>query len=213
MKIILRIVKIILLIVGLETGYAERSRIFVQASAIFVQASAESNLFGLCRAQPKMSINRACSYCRAQPKISKKRSRKVRVYEPMSGQEKPVISDGFEVQTIHAQPVWLQTVMRISAGLKGFTGKLMRNARARKHISAFSESRPNAHIHAPFLYIFFEIFGCEKSCASRANKMNNCRTHCIFPNHTTKERMESELWMQSTLRTSARTTMRHTINS
>ena len=41
MKTILRIVKIILLIVGLETGYAERSRIFVQASAIFVQASAE----------------------------------------------------------------------------------------------------------------------------------------------------------------------------
>ena len=105
MKTILRIVKIILLIVGLETGYAERSRIFVQASAIFVQASAESNLFGLCRAQPKMSRNRACSYCRAQPKISKKRSRKVRVYEPMSGQDKPVISDGFEVQTIHAQPV------------------------------------------------------------------------------------------------------------
>ena len=98
MKTILLIVKIILLIVGLETGYAERSRIFVQASA-------ESNLFGLCRAQPKMSRNRACSYCRAQPKISKKRSRKVRVYEPMSGQDKPVISDGFEVQTIHAQSV------------------------------------------------------------------------------------------------------------
>ena len=33
MKTILRIVKIILLRVGLETGYAERSRIFVQASA------------------------------------------------------------------------------------------------------------------------------------------------------------------------------------
>ena len=93
MKTILLIVKIILLIVGLERGYAERSRIFVQASAIFVQASAifvqasaESNLFGLCRAQPR-------------------RSRKVRVYEPMSGQDKPVISDGFEVQTIHSQPV------------------------------------------------------------------------------------------------------------
>ena len=39
--------------------------------------------------------------CRAQPR----RSRKVRVYEPMSGQDKPVISDGFEVQTIHSQPV------------------------------------------------------------------------------------------------------------
>ena len=90
MKTILLIVKIILLIVGLETGYAERSRIFVQASAIFVQASAESNLFGLCRAQPK---------------ISKKSQEKVRVYEPMSGQDKPVISDGFEVQTIHSQPV------------------------------------------------------------------------------------------------------------
>ena len=33
MKTILLIVKIILLTVGLETGYAERSRIFVQASA------------------------------------------------------------------------------------------------------------------------------------------------------------------------------------
>ena len=60
MKTILRIVKIILLIVGLETGYAERSR---------------------------------------------EGQEKVRVYEPMSGQDKPVISDGFEVQTIHAQPV------------------------------------------------------------------------------------------------------------
>ena len=36
---------------------------------------------------------------------------------------------------------------------------------------------------------------------------------CIFPNHTTKTHTESELWMQSTLRTSARTTMRHTVNS
>ena len=33
MKSILLIMKIILRIVGLETGYAERSRIFVQASA------------------------------------------------------------------------------------------------------------------------------------------------------------------------------------
>ena len=41
MKIILRIVKIILLIVGLETGYAERSRIFVQASAIELAHIAE----------------------------------------------------------------------------------------------------------------------------------------------------------------------------
>ena len=41
----------------------------------------------------------------------------------------PVISDGFEVPTIHSQPVWLQTVMRVSAGLKGFSGKIMRNAR------------------------------------------------------------------------------------
>ena len=140
MKTILLIVKIILLIVGLETGYAERSRIFVQASA-------ESNLFGLCRAQPKMSRNRACSYCRAQPKISKKRSRKVRVYEPMSGQDKPVISDGFEMQTIHSQPVWLQSVMRISAGLKGFSGKIKRNARARGLITAFPKARPNASLH------------------------------------------------------------------
>ena len=64
MKIILRIVKIILLIVGLETGYAERSR-----------------------------------------ESQRKGQEKVRVYEPMSGQDKPVISDGFEVQTIHSQPV------------------------------------------------------------------------------------------------------------
>ena len=64
MKTILRKVKIILLIVGLETGYAERSR-----------------------------------------KSQRKCQEKVRVYEPMSGQDKPVISDGFEVQTIHSQPV------------------------------------------------------------------------------------------------------------
>ena len=82
MKTILRIVKIILLIVGLETGYAERSW-----------------------------------------KAQRKGQEKVRVYEPMSGQDKPVISDGFEMQTIHSQPVWLQTVMQISAGLTGFSGK------------------------------------------------------------------------------------------
>ena len=64
MKTILWIAKIILLIVGLETGYAERSR-----------------------------------------KSQRKCQEKVRVYEPMSGQDKPVISDGFEVQTIHSQPV------------------------------------------------------------------------------------------------------------
>ena len=32
--------------------------------------------------------------------------------------------------------------MRISAGLKGFSGKIMRNARARKHISVLSEPPP-----------------------------------------------------------------------
>ena len=64
MKTILLIVKIILLRVGLETGYTERSR-----------------------------------------KSQRKCQEKVRVYEPMSGQDKPVISDGFEVQTIHSQPV------------------------------------------------------------------------------------------------------------
>ena len=63
-KISLLIVKTFLRIVGLETGYAERSR-----------------------------------------KSQRKGQEKVRVYEPMSGQDKPVISDGFEVQTIHAQPV------------------------------------------------------------------------------------------------------------
>ena len=78
MKTILRIVKIILLRVELETGYAERSW---------------------------------------------EGQEKVRVYEPMSGQDKPVISDGFEVQTIHSQPVWLQAVMRISAGLTVFSGE------------------------------------------------------------------------------------------
>ena len=104
MKTILLIVKIILLIVGLETGYAERSRIFVQASAIFVQASAESNLFGLCRAQPKMSRNRACSYCRAQPKISKKRSRKVRVYKPMSDKTNPSLVTGLRCELYTRNP-------------------------------------------------------------------------------------------------------------
>ena len=82
MKTILLIVKIILLIVGLETGYAERSRIFVQASAIELAHIAERSR-----------------------KSQRKGQEKVRVYEPMSGQDKPVISDGFEVQTIHSQPV------------------------------------------------------------------------------------------------------------
>ena len=82
MKTILRIVKIILLIVGLETGYAERSRIFVQASAIELAHIAERSR-----------------------KSQRKGHEKVRVYEPMSGQDKPVISDWFEVQTIHSQPV------------------------------------------------------------------------------------------------------------
>ena len=100
MKTILRIVTIILLIVGLETGYAERSRIFVQASAIELAHIAERSR-----------------------KSQRKGQEKVRVYEPMSGQDKPVISDGFEVQTIHSQPVWLQAVMRNSAGLTGFSGK------------------------------------------------------------------------------------------
>ena len=87
--------KTVLLIVGLETGYAERSR---------------------------------------------EGQEKVRVYEPMSGQDKPVISDGFEVQTIHSQPVWLQAVMRISAGLTGFSGKLLRNARARGNVQMLWKS-------------------------------------------------------------------------
>ncbi|MDY5453065.1 MAG: hypothetical protein SPG28_09315 [Alloprevotella sp.] len=82
LKTILRIVKIILLIVGLETGYAERSRIFVQASAIELAHIAERSR-----------------------KSQRKCQEKVRVYEPMSGQDKPVISDGFEMQTIHSQPV------------------------------------------------------------------------------------------------------------
>ena len=74
--------KTILLIVGLETGYAERSRIFVQASAIELAHIAERSR-----------------------KSQRKGQEKVRVYEPMSGQDKPVISDGFEVQTMHSQPV------------------------------------------------------------------------------------------------------------
>ena len=56
-------------------------------------------------------------------KSQRKCQEKVRVYEPMSGQDKPVISDGFEMQTIHSQPVGLQAVMRICAGLTGFSGK------------------------------------------------------------------------------------------
>ena len=167
MKTILLIVKIILLIVGLETGYAERSRIFVQASAIFVQASAESNLFGLCRAQPKMSRNRACSYCRAQPKSQRKGQEKVRVYEPMSGQDKPVISDGFEMQTIHAQPVWLQSVMRISAGLKGFSGKIMRNARARGNIFQPFPRRGQTLIYMHLFLTFSLRFSAAKNRALR----------------------------------------------
>ena len=79
MKTILRIVKIILLIVGLETGYAERSR---KCQEIELAHIAERSR-----------------------KSQRKCQEKVRVYEPMSGQDKPVISDGFEVQTIHSQPV------------------------------------------------------------------------------------------------------------
>ena len=82
MKTILWIAKIILLTVGHETGYAERSRIFVQASAIELAHIAERSR-----------------------KSQRKGQEKVRVYEPMSGQDKPVISDGFEMQTIHSQPV------------------------------------------------------------------------------------------------------------
>ena len=37
--------------------------------------------------------------------------------------------------------------MRISAGLKGFSGKIMRNARARGLITAFPKARPNASLH------------------------------------------------------------------
>ena len=79
MKTILRIVKIILLIVGLETGYAECSR---KCQEIELAHIAERSR-----------------------KSQRKGQEKVRVYEPMSGQNKPVISDGFEVQTIHWQPV------------------------------------------------------------------------------------------------------------
>ena len=60
MKSILLIMKIILRVVGLETGYAERIR---------------------------------------------KCQEKVHVYKSILGQNKPFISDGFEVQTIHSQPV------------------------------------------------------------------------------------------------------------
>ena len=54
-----------------------------------------------------------------------------------SGQDKPFISDGFEAQTIHSQPIWFQAVIRISAGLKGFAGKIMRNAREETYFSPF----------------------------------------------------------------------------
>ena len=37
--------------------------------------------------------------------------------------------------------------MRISAGLKGFSGKKLRNARARKHISVLSEPPPKVHVY------------------------------------------------------------------
>ena len=44
-------------------------------------------------------------YAERSRKSQRKCQEKVRVYEPMSRQDKPVISDGFEVQTIHSQPV------------------------------------------------------------------------------------------------------------
>ena len=59
-KIILQIMKSILRIVILGTGYAERIR---------------------------------------------KCQEKVHIYKSILGQNKPFISDGFEVQTIHSQPV------------------------------------------------------------------------------------------------------------
>ena len=43
--------------------YSAMARIFVQVSAIFVQASAEPNLFGLCRAQPKISKQKSLIQC------------------------------------------------------------------------------------------------------------------------------------------------------
>ena len=44
-------------------------------------------------------------YAERSRKSQRTGQEKVRVYEPMSGQDKPVISDGFEVQTIHSQPI------------------------------------------------------------------------------------------------------------
>ena len=170
MKTILLIVKIILLIVGLETGYAERSRIFVQASAIFVQASAESNLFGLCRAQPKMSRNRACSYCRAQPKSQRKGQEKCVYMNQCQDKTNPSLVTGLRCKLYTRNPFEYRRLCELVLGWRVLRGNKC-VTRARKHISAFSKARPNAHIHAPFLEIFFEIFGCEKSCASRANKI------------------------------------------
>ena len=70
-------------------------------------------------------------------------STKLKKNHQFQDKTQPFISDGFEAQTIHSQPIWLQAVMRISAGLKGFSGKLMRNARARKHISVLFKAPPN----------------------------------------------------------------------
>ena len=60
MKTILRIVKIILLIVGIETGYAERSRIFVQASAIELAHIAERSRKSQRKCQEK--VKKRCVY-------------------------------------------------------------------------------------------------------------------------------------------------------
>ena len=132
MKSILLIMKSILRIVGLETGYAERIR---------------------------------------------KCQEKVHVYKSILGQNKPFISDGFEVQTIHSQPVWLQAVMRISAGLKGFSGKKLRNARERKHISVLSEPQPKVHV-----YELLCLEGTtERSDGNRGRspRIVNARTMCL----------------------------------
>ena len=48
--------KIILLIVGLETGYADRSRIFVQASAIELDHIAERSRKSQRKCQEKVHI-------------------------------------------------------------------------------------------------------------------------------------------------------------
>ena len=67
--------------------------------------------------------------------------------------------------------------MRIGAGLKGLSGKIMRNARACKHISVLSEPQPKVHVYERLC-----LEGTtERSDGNRGRspRIVNARTRCL----------------------------------